>query len=372
VPKVPRRVISPGDVFDATNVVLAELQRIKYRLGLERDFAEPEAVPNKTPDDVIQNIKWAVRLMPDFTLDRPLRQYDRKALKKTPNHVYSVTEHILDRLREYRRRQGIQQPPRHTEIIYGLQPQHVYEKGLEILEKVDVLRRNTNLGPIAVQRYPLRIITPSEVFDLALRLDEELDILFRQAGMKSDLWLTSTRVVEVQDKTPSDVFLNMRRISLLLDTILGSEGFTPSHVFREAVSVRDNLKIIAAALGEPLGDIRPAPFRPGIRPSDVYGKARSIMLLVLDAKRRAGMFGVRDISIPPGKPVTPTDVFNQVRIIDAELTELKVFLGIGATAERPPFVEGKVPGHVYQVLEEAQQVLLAILHRKTAPVVPSP
>ncbi|WP_457573870.1 hypothetical protein [Desulfolithobacter sp.] len=368
VPEVPRRVITPGDVFDATNVVLAELQRIKYRLGLERDFKDPRPEPGRTPDDVIQNIKWASMLLPDFALERPLRQFDRKALKKTPNHVYSVTDHILSRLREYRRRRGIQAPPRKAEIIYGLQPQHVYEKGLEILEKVDVVRRSYGLGPIAVQRYPLRVITPSEVFDLALRLDEELDILFRQDGMPSDLWLTSSKVAEFDDKTPSDVFLNMRRISLLLDTILGSEGFTPSHVFREAVSVRDNIMIIARALGEPCIDLSndKDPLRPEIQPRDVYFKAREVMGLVLEAKRRAGMFGVRDISIPPGKPVTPTDVFNQVRIIDAELTELKVFLGISSAAERPDFQEGKIPAQVFRVLEQAEEELRIILHKKQA------
>ncbi len=369
VPKVPRRVITPGDVFDATNVVLAELQRIKYRLGLERDFKDPRPEPGKTPDDVIQNIEWASRLLPDFALELPLRQFDRKSLKKTPNHVYSVTEHILSRLREYRRRRGIQGPPRRAEIIYGLQPQHVYEKGLEILEKVDVLRRSYGLGPIAVQRYPLRVITPSEVFDLALRLDEELDILFRQGGMPSDLWLTASKVAEFDDKTPSDVFLNMRRISLLLDTVLGSEGFTPSHVFREAVSVRDNIKIIARALGEPCNGMSDENdiLRPEIQPRDVYFKARQVMRLVLEAKRRAGMFGVRDISIPPGKPVTPTDVFNQVRIIDAELTELKVFLGISSAAERPAFQEGKIPAQVFKVLEQAEEILRIILHKKQEP-----
>ncbi|WP_456384923.1 hypothetical protein [Desulfolithobacter sp.] len=365
VPDIPRRVITPTDVLDATNVALAELQRIKYRLGLERDFVAPEPAPGKTPDDVIRNIEWAAMLLPDFALERPLRQFDRKSLKKTPNHVYSVTEHIIKRLREYRRRRGIQGPPRRAEIIYGLQPQHVYEKGLEILEKIDVVRRNHGLGPIAVQRYPLRVITPSEVFDLALRLDEELDIVFRQDGMPGDLWLTSTTVKEFDDKTPSDVFLNMRRISLLLDTILGSEGFTPSHVFREAVSVRDNLRIIADYLQEPLAmpDGQTAPLKPGIQPRNVYLKARQVMGLVLEAKRRAGMFGVRDISIPPGKPVTPTDVFNQVRIIDAELTELKVFLGIASAALRPPFREGKTPAHVFRVLEQAEEILRQILHR---------
>lgn len=309
-------------------------------------------------------MEWAILLLPDFSLNRPLRQFNRDALKKTPNHVYSVTDHILKRLYEYRRIKGIQAPPRKAQMIYGLKPHHVYEKGLEILEKIDTIRITQHLGPIAVQHFPLRLITPSEVFDLTLRLDEELDILFRHDNLESDLWLTSININEYEDKTPSNVFLNMQRISLLLDTILGSEGFTPSHVFKEAISVENNIVILANALRvtDRNKDVQQTKLQQGISPRDVYFKAREIMQLVLEAKKRSGMFGVRDISIPPGEPVTPNDVFNQVRIIDAELTELKVFLGISGVVERPPFLIGKTPAHVFQVLERAEQQLVSILH----------
>ncbi|MBL3529132.1 MAG: hypothetical protein JMN27_16495 [gamma proteobacterium endosymbiont of Lamellibrachia anaximandri] len=87
---------------------MAELQRIQFRLGLERQFPDPKPHEGKTPDDVIQNARWAAALLPEFNLGRPLLQYDRSALQKTSNQVFSVSEHIMRRLMQYRRLRGIQ------------------------------------------------------------------------------------------------------------------------------------------------------------------------------------------------------------------------------------------------------------------------
>ena len=72
VPKVPNRVIEPGEVYDALHIVLAELERVKFRLGVERRFKIEQVKGIKTPDDVIYNLVWAIRLMPDFILKRRL------------------------------------------------------------------------------------------------------------------------------------------------------------------------------------------------------------------------------------------------------------------------------------------------------------
>ena len=361
---VPKRVITPSDVYDAMGVVMAELQGIKFRLGLEREFAEPEPQQGKTPDDVIQNTAWAVALLPEFKLGRPLQQYDRLALKKTPNQVFSITEHILKRLARYRRLRGIQTSPRKTKVIRGLKPQHVYGKALEIMEKTDVLRQRQNLGPMAVPRYPLRTITPSEVFDLTQRLDSELALIHRQEEANVELWGTAVQVGEYEDKQPSDVFHNMQKISNLLDTVLGSEGFTPNDVFREVNMIKQEVLLIADSLGQTIpAKVWSAPaLKPDTEPSDVLTKAQEVLDLIVLAKRRAGMFGVRDIAVLPGEVVTPTEVFNQVRLIGTELTEFKVFLNIIATPELLPIQYGKTPAHVLQMLEGITAALRSLLH----------
>ncbi len=368
LPLLPRRVISPSDVYDAMGVAMAELQRIQFRLGMERQFADPEPQKAKTQDDVIQNARWATARLPEFDLDKPLQQYDRSALQKTPNHVFSVSEHILRRLMQYRRLRGIQTPPRKAKMIPDLKPLHVYGKALEILEKVDVLRRRQNLGPMAVPHYPLRTITPSEVFDLTLRLDNELALIHRQEGDDTQLWGVAAEVSEYGDKRPSDVFLIMQRISNLLDTILGSEGFTPNDVYREVLITKQDVKLIARALGETIPpEIWSAPaLKPGTEPGDVLAKAREVADLIAKAKRRAGMFGGHNIAVTPGETVTPSDVFNQVRLIETELTELRVFLGISAVSDRIQVQKGKTPAHVLQVLEGISAALRTLMHMEDA------
>ncbi len=364
VPEPTRRVIKPSDVYDAMGVAMAELQRIQFRLGLEREFPWPELQAGKTPDDVIQNTLWSVALLPTFELGKPLQQYDRQVLKKTPNQVFSITEIILARLTQYRRLRGIRVPPRNVEMIYDLKSQHVYGKALEVMEKVDVLRRRQQMGGLAVPRFPLRTITPSEVFDLTRRLDSELALMHEREGGGSKLWSSLDFVNEHTGKVPSDVFYNMQRISNLLDTILGSEGFTPSDVYREVIAIRQDVVLIAEALGEsvPATIWKQPIFDPHVRPGDVLLKAKEVVNLIAKAKQRAGMFGIQNIALATGSRVTPSDVFNQVRLIETELTEFKVFLGIAVFPDRPTIQTGKVPGHVQQVLEGIVSVLQIILH----------
>jgi len=359
LPVQVRRVIKPSDVYDAMGVVMAELQRIQFRLGLEREFSQLKQYTGKTPDDVIQNVRWAIAMLPLFELDRPLQQYDRQALKKTSNQVYSITERILGRLNQYRQFHGIQVPAREVRMIHGLKPQHVFNKGLEILEKVDVLRRRQNMGPMAVPHYPLRAITPSEVFDLTLRLDNELTSVYEFSGEQSELWDIDSVTREHTNKRPSDVFFNMQRISNIFDTLLGIDGFTSDDVYREVLSIKQSIQLIADTLGEVIPEKSWAELkiRSRINPSDVLLLAGETLDLIIRAKRRAGMFGGNSLGLSSGKTVTPSDVFNQVRLMEAELNELMVFLDIDTLVSRPPIQNNKTPAHVLQALHGVNNAL---------------
>lgn len=362
---VPRRVISPGDVYDSMGLALAELQRIQFRLGLERSFETPTLKESKTPDDVIQNVDFAIRLLPDFKIENPLQQYDRNTLVKTPNQVYSITENILEELRQYRRLRGIQVRPGKAVLIQGLQSQHVYGKTLEIIEKINLIRQAQNIGAITEPHYPLRKITPAEVFNEALRVDEELTILYQYSGMTNQLWITKTDVKEYDDKTPSDVFFNMQRISLLLDTILGTDVFTPNYVYREAQRIQQEILILAQRFGEtiPQSVWQNIEMIPSTQPENVLPQVKKLLELVLDVQRRAGMFQVQEFSVPPGDVITPTEIYNLIRVVASEITELKVFLGINQTHYFQPKVKDKTSGHVMQLIQGNQAALELILHK---------
>ncbi len=355
VPEVPKRIITPTEVYDQMQTLIAELQRIKYRLGVERDLLTPPPIKGKTPSDVVQNLRWAQAAMPLFPLDKPLYQYDPKFLLKEPSDVYGVADLVLRKLRAYKRFRGIRVKARKVPYVEGLRPRHVFQKTIEALDKTMKLREQAGLGTSALPLYPMREITPSDVYQQAVRLDRELNLIYKTAGM--DISRFTPRIFE--NKVPSDVFKVMWTISFEMDTLLGSQGQTPSHVFQMASYLEKHARQLATHIGM-VPDTALPPFKPGLKPKDVIVKAREVFKLIQDMKQRAGLFSLAPPIPPHSMPVTPTDVYNLVGVILPELIELEVHLGIHHLVDYPPFVAGKTPSHVYQKLEQVRRILHAI------------
>ena len=360
VPEIPKRVIEPGEVYDALHIVLAELERIKFRLGVECRFKIGSVEGIKTPDDVIYNLVWATKLMPDFILNRKLIQYDKESLRKTPNHVLSIAEHIMKELSKYRRVRGIQTKPRTVLTQTNLSPRHVYQKTLECFEKVARLREQVGLGKIALPAHPLRQITPTEVYELALRLDLELELVYDTVDMKSEVAELDYELKAFDNKTPSDVFASIWKISYLLDTVLGLEGFTPTDVFIKGRRVVEEIKIITDFTLKK-SDIKIPPIGIGKQPSDVYKKAREIIEALEKVKYRAGLLERAKFINIESEKITPDDVINEVDVILAELVNLKVFLGINKKVRKETEVTSKTPSDVFQQLEYAELMLNDLL-----------
>ncbi|MEE9614784.1 MAG: hypothetical protein V3W31_07525 [Thermodesulfobacteriota bacterium] len=359
VPEVPRRVIEPYEVYDALQVVLAEMQRIKFRLGIERNFESPLTTERKTSDDVIQNLVWASRMMPEFPPGRELKQRDQALLEKTPNHVYAMTEHIIEEVKIYRSLRGVQTVPRIPPEVKGLEPMHVYQKALECLEKLALIRVRDKLGTITVPSYPLREITPTEVYDLTIRLDYEFDILYRQTGTEPDYAYSALK--SYTDKTPDDVYRNMWRISYLLDTLMGGRGYTPDDVYAQAEIIVAELGLIGRKFGYDLKTATPA-LRPALEPKDVLAKSREVIDLLNKVQKRTGHLEGPVPDIIVSGEVTPNDLINEVRLVHAEVIHLKVHLGITETPKIPKRkADGKTPGHVYGLMDKAGRMLSKML-----------
>ncbi len=183
VPMVEKRVITPTEVYDALQTTIAELERIKFRLGVERLQAVVRPSTKKTPNDVIQNLQWAAAAMPIFPFDRPLQQYNPISLEKTPNDVFSLATHILKTIKLYKKARGIRVKARVPPPVHGLQPHHVYQKTLESLKKIVELRRAVGFVGNVMPRSPMRPITPSDVFEFASRLDNDLHLIYEKSGI---------------------------------------------------------------------------------------------------------------------------------------------------------------------------------------------
>ena len=361
VPDLPNRTVLSEEVYDTLLLVVAELHRIQHRIGVERYFAIQEVEGSESPDDVLFNINTSINLMPDFAKTMPLVQRERQGLRKTPNDVCYVAEHILKNLMEYRQLLGIRTIPREIPLQTNLKPRHVYAKVLECLNKTDLLRKRLGLGGMVLPSHPLRDITPSEVYQQAVRLDAELDLVLESSGLHPVPVQLAVPEEIHRNKTPSDAHRKMWEIAYLLDTILGLEGYRPTDVYHQAIRIVQEIFIIRSHLGE-TRKVEMPPLREGIAPADVIEKASETDFFLNKVKRRAG---ISEWAVPiysQEGEVTPNDVFNHIGIILEELIMLKVHFQI---AEEAPsgkdIIEEKTPSHVYQQIEYAGRLLNKML-----------
>jgi len=357
VPQIPQRVISPTEVYDSLQTVSAEINRISRRLGIERSFELEEIKEKKTPSDVVQNLEYALALLPDFSFKRPLNQYPQSSLIKTPNDVYALSEFILNKVAIIKDKKGIKQKAKKTTYIYGLKPIHVYVKGLENLEKVAKLKELEGFKPSEVPSSPNTKITPSEVYELILRLDDEINLLY-----KGSLHLASYRNTmnkrEYNDKTPSDVYNNLWKLSYELDAILNQE-YTPNETYVLALKIRNDL----LAMEDFFTTIPSIPKEKKYhskRPFDVFTQSDNLMDILQNIKNRGNLKSVK-IALPRDEVITPTSVYNALRIISGTISEVRVHYGIESSKDFTYQPKDKTPSDVYSIVENATQVANEIL-----------
>ncbi len=362
VPTVPRRIIKPPEVHDALQVALAELQRIKHRLGVEKHFITPTVEFRKTPDDVIQNIKLAVELMPDFGMSAEITQYDRDRLRRTTNHLFTLTAHILNEIDQYRMVLGIKKEPVKANKMPGLEQRHVYQKILECMEKVNALRLQKNYGSIATPEFPLRIITSNEVYDLARRLDSELEIVYNHEGIEEIYdFETLMPFLEIYaNKRLNDVYMNVKQISRILDKIIGDEAYTLNAVYTQAQRALSEIGLVAKHLKvDFIGG--PIPLHTDLNLNDSILRINKLLETFNKVNIRAGMFTPQLPLIVVDGNATPRFVFNNIRALVSELEALKAHLGIVSYAGELE-IKGKItPAHICQSLEKADLTLLKII-----------
>ncbi len=362
VPSVPRKEITPSEVYDALLIIQAELERLKYRLGVERDIIIPSQNGRKTPDDVLFNLAWSTAMMPQFENSTPIRQYPQQSLNKNANHLYALSEHIIRELFEYRKLRGIQTVPREVPTQANLQAHHIYQKTQHVMHKISRIREQEGLGALAQVQNQLREISLTEVYDLIIRLDAELQILYERIDMPAQL-AEQDHSRFYTDKNESDVFQQMWTISYMLDAILGNEGYTPTDVFKRAQHVVEEIKIIGQAMNRPMIDLSLPTLIHGKQPADVLEQSQFLGKILKTLKLRMGLLGQEYPMSPTPNQVTPDDVHNGIELIASELERIKIYLGITQTVKVKPHSdnEEKTPSQVFQQLQLAIRLLQSFI-----------
>ncbi len=365
IPAKPHRVITPTDVYDAMQYNIAELQRIKHRLGVERYFKLPVINTTKNPSDVVQNIEYAMKFFPDFKLEKKLVQYPQHSLDKTPNDVYAATQEILKKLKKIKAIKGISQRAKEPPFIYGLQPSHAYQKALEATEKSIRLKIEMGFFQSQIPSSPLREITPNEVYESVLRLDGIATLILKKTGYENvDAYIYKIDKDIYTNKTPSDVYQNLWRISNQLDIILLASEYSPNETYYMATKIEEKIDVLIKKLNlygkfdlKIDNDISKTP-------KDVFKLTLELFESIKQIQKRLNMDRV-NISIPKEKNITPNTVYNALRILNASINEILIYLDVENTNLN--FINiskpiNKTPTDVYIKLKNIQNKLYTIFN----------
>lgn len=359
----PHRVITPGDVYDAMGIVLAELKRISYRLGFEHELKIVRSQEGKKPEDVAQNTQWAKLLLPEFDFSHPLQQYNKSSLQKNSSHVFAITEKILKQLRAYLKYRGISASLYIPDLIDGIQPTHVFSKTLALLEKTRNIRQQNKIGDITVPDLPLRKITPAEVYTLSIRLDKELAFIFASDGFKTTN-IPDEDIGLLSNKAPQDVYQNIQRIEIALDIILGDFAYSVTDVYQEVLLAKAEALLLTELLLNKKVSVKAKRIPTNILAKDIYKKSIDILQLIKQIKQRAGFYS-NNLQHTARGAITASDIYNQASLIHTDLISIKAHLGIDKKISPLPAAEHKTITATMYELENLELILNELLHKGT-------
>ena len=272
----------------------------------------------------------------------------------TPSHVYFVSEEIVREIRILREAVGADDYPVDPEPQTLKRPAQVYGKGVELMYKVSYAQTKFGLPPATYETIPPKNITPSDVHELATRILAEVRQIKTYLAVPTPI----EEVEFVDGKVPSNVYENLWRASYLMDYLSGA--IKPTDVFRYSEQMIAEINILATAYKINLADLNVPDIKEGIRPKDVAAQGVQNLHKLIRIEKKMGY----QASIVPTMTLsraTPSDVFDIIGMLMAELAFIKAEAGIIEIAGQPPEVSDKTPAHVLQRLEYAGSTLDRLL-----------
>lgn len=364
VPEKVYKVTTPTQVYDSLQNIIAEMQRLKTRLGLERYFEIKQVKDDKTPSDVVANLLYAKALLPSFSMQKKLHQYDQKLLKKTPNEVFALSEDIIQKLNMIANYKGvnlnIEKPP----YIYGLKPKHVYQKSIEDIEKAIKFKMQEGFYKSNIPAQPFRTVTPSEVYEQVERLNSTITLILQKNYNKSvKQYKYMFNKPSFTNKTSSDVYHNLWLISRELDQLVGTT-YTPNETYVLAKNIQCAIKNINKhfqVAQTTTTTTTTTSLKENKSPKEVFDASLELYETFQQVLVRANMKD-ENIIIPREKKTTPTTVYNALRLIIASINEFMISKNI--PYEETVFredVKDKTPSDVYVVVRNATRELNRLL-----------
>lgn len=273
----------------------------------------------------------------------------------TPDDVYRVVETINSELRLFHELNDLPAPtePAATELA-SRRPRHVLQKARKVLLQVQLLRKINGLTENALPIEPTREIRPADVKEMVDRIAEDVGDLRPIFGVNR----MAEPASEPTGRSPTDVYGRLIQTSALV-TALGTPEIVPNDVYRVALTILSDLELIRAHRGiTDTVELRTGSVEK--KPEDVYRTAWQLLAELETLTLRNPEFAIPGgvvLPNPQSVRVVPEDVMDLLNSVLAEISAIKVKLGLQAPTEFAPAQAGKTPSFVYDAVNTA---LLAV------------
>lgn len=261
----------------------------------------------------------------------------------TPDHLHRAIEDLIAEISLIRGELGVHGFHPEAELHDARAPIHVYAKALELSSKVNRVQNRFGITETPVGRIPFKVVDPEDVFNVIG------DLLDAVRSIKSDMAVE--RQIATTDlaagKTPAMIYKRLGDASFMLDGLRG-HALVPDDVYRNASAVLGDIELVAQRL-----DVKLAAELPAVeerkRPVDVARQVLTAIRKLLALQRQMGM-------IPSNAPtvslvrVTPSEVYDAVNALVADMARVKFQLGIDAIPDTRPDPSGMQPANVFALV----------------------
>ncbi len=272
----------------------------------------------------------------------------------TPSHVYQVSEQIVREIQLLREAVGADDYPLDPDRQTLKRPIQVYGKAVELMYKVSSAQTKFGLTAAKLRTIPPVSIQPKEVYSINQEILSEIRKIKTYLAIPTSI----EEVPFVDGKVPSNVYENLWRASYMMDFLSGV--LLPSDVYHYAEQIIDEIELVAKKNNINLNNLPKATKKENIRPKNVAAKGVQNLQKLIRIEKKMGY----NASIVPTMTlsrVTPSDVFDIMGALMAELAYIKFNMGITETPPLPPKFEGKKPADVLQRLDYAGFLLDRVL-----------
>ncbi|MCG8426387.1 MAG: hypothetical protein MI754_03410 [Chromatiales bacterium] len=201
--EIPLKKLTPGDVLESIEVLLAETDKIKQALNINQLAPSVPFEPGKTSSNVYENL-WAASYLLD-DLVGPIN----------PNLVFRNVQYALNEVAIIANKLNIALPDKPPARQSDIKPKHPNIAGFKNLYRIARVERKLDIAPVRVSNFPEGKIAPADVYDTTNNILAELIRL--KVHMGATAQRSSLPVPE--NKKPADVLMQMQLLGSCLETL---------------------------------------------------------------------------------------------------------------------------------------------------------